>query len=778
MRKLLFIIAILVAIVGFPHLGIAATLEGSTTYEGGFTIHERAIPAGNPTTNQGWLYVKDDGGVSTLYWEDDGGTVTDLLAAGGAVAYDDVGDPDANTDIDFTTYTNTWDMGGVADMFVVEFTGDFADVSGMLLEQMTGSPTDGTILEIEMADTDPDFISLSTGGVEKVNIDSDGTITMSAGDIVLTAGDLTMAGDLSVAGTWSVDAITAATATQTFALNGNGIGGVNIGSTSTGDITLGDDVVVSDGYNVTIGEGTLTVDNDSVTEDAVVITASAAAAGSALDITSANTTSQAVSIVATGTTSGDVLYLGATDATLAGGGNYIECYDGGAVDFNIARYGATTIAGNAATNVLTLTAGDIQITNGDIDLDNGQLMVDTTQDLGNNISRNFVGVGTAAVLTVAETNPASTNSALSVSNAGTAGTGLTVTVTGANNSTGLAVVHSGDYPALDISAGAARTGDVINIPMADQLAEKAINIDGAWTGTAGEGLVDLYTSAEILATASLLRLDADTAQADDGSDGYMLNVDDDTLVATTPSVYAVLIDSNANEALHVATGTSLFDEIATFTAGITSNGATILGDAVTDNITAAGAFVGAGPLILDGATDNTEEITVTVTDPTTDKNFNIPDSNVNMEAMTSIGVGLTTYTESAVATEVITEATVAVAAGHAAAGQVYTWEVTGEKTGANNTYAIILVLDGTTALTLTASDAAAATFTARVTCIMVTDGTSLVYGELLENGKVTVQGRASVTDDLSGAVDIGLSMTLADAGDEVKVYNTLVTYNE
>ena len=37
---------------------------------------EITAPSGNPTSNYGWLYVKDNSGTSTLYFEDDGGTVT------------------------------------------------------------------------------------------------------------------------------------------------------------------------------------------------------------------------------------------------------------------------------------------------------------------------------------------------------------------------------------------------------------------------------------------------------------------------------------------------------------------------------------------------------------------------------------------------------------------------------------------------------------------------------------------------------------------------------
>ena len=74
------------------------------------------------------------------------------------------------------------------------------------------------------------------------------------------------------------------------------------------------------------------------------------------------TTGNIVAISATGLTSGAVLKI-TTNTTATG--EYINCYDGAAVDFKVSRYGAVTIAGNAAgTAALTLTAGDVLISGG------------------------------------------------------------------------------------------------------------------------------------------------------------------------------------------------------------------------------------------------------------------------------------------------------------------------------------------------------------------------------------------------------------------------------
>ncbi len=63
----------------------------------------------------------------------------------------------------------------------------------------------------------------------------------------------------------------------------------------------------------------------------------------------------------------------------------------------------------------------------------------------------------------------------------------------------------------------------------------------------------------------------------------------------------------------------------TWSGTATFNGDTVIGNAVTDNLTIAAALVGAGPLILDGATDDTSEMTIAVEDPTADHTMTVSD---------------------------------------------------------------------------------------------------------------------------------------------------------
>jgi hypothetical protein len=103
--------------------------------------------------------------------------------------------------------------------------------------------------------------------------------------------------------------------------------------------------------------------------------------------------------------------------------------------------------------------------------------------------------------------------------------------------------------------------------MANQLAEKAINITGAITCATDEGVIDVHSTGVI--AGALVRLDGDTA-APAAIDGYILEIDDDTLAQA--GKYAVEINSETNEALYVSKGLSKFTEITTHTAGIDADG--------------------------------------------------------------------------------------------------------------------------------------------------------------------------------------------------------------
>lgn len=653
---------------------------------------EITAPSGNPTTNRGWLYVKDNGSaVSALYFKDDAGTVVQLGTAAtqtldGAYTNGNTIDLDAAGDLELdltvtarkvqiaNTYAGTQAIALEIDAEVAQAITDailFNCTAGTIVDAIdakhasitnainvganviygtggasidfdefdvasgTGSVTindvgnlgaltvEGTVLDIdsltavaalEVASAASAAITLNPHAgdaagedlivtAHNVQLTATGALTFSPDGAVTTAitvsdtdytnwasvgtnnlvgttggfnftnfdvdasGNVDIGGNLDVTGTANLgtlaqdNLVPASASPQAITLNAGTTGKIQIGNSSTGAVELagaGTTVDVLAGANLVISEGDLAI-TSTANEDVITIVSNTSTDKSALLITqSSTTTGKVISVTADGLTAGGVgLYIDSNgipdNATF-----YVQLYDGSANDLTITQHGEINIAGVASTDILTLDLGDIQITAGDIDLDNGQLMVDSIQDLSNNISRNFAGAGGAAVLVVNDDHTSSTNIALDVNQDGTGG------------STGVRIVHDGDSPAIDISAGAGRDGDVISIAMANMLDERALYVSGVITGTTGEGVIEVHATGVIPAGAALLRLDADTAQPGDGH-GYMLNIDDDTLVVATPSKYAVLINSNANEALLVTKGQSTFDglvQISNFSGGL------------------------------------------------------------------------------------------------------------------------------------------------------------------------------------------------------------------
>ena len=98
---------------------------------------------------------------------------------------------------------------------------------------------------------------------------------------------------------------------------------------------------------------------------------------------------------------------------------------------------------------------------------------------------------------------------------------------GIGDSYGILMAHDGDKPAIEITAGAARTGNVIDIAMTNQEAQNGILIDGAWTGTAELGMINLNPTGSIVDGASCIFINTDTGTP--GGHGFSIDVDDDSV---------------------------------------------------------------------------------------------------------------------------------------------------------------------------------------------------------------------------------------------------------
>ncbi len=531
---------------------------------GRFQMPEITAPTGNPPANYGWLYVKDLAGASALYFENDAGVVVNL-AGGSATAYDDIAAPDANKTLAFTTFTSLWTgTSTAADQWVFSGRGNFGDVSVVRIEQSTGNPTDGTVLEVVSADTDCDALLVTANSVNVLKVNGAGTLTITG--VTGITGDTTVTGNLAVTGTMYMSAVAPSVATTTLLLDGKTTGGVNIGSLSTGGITLSRSTTLADGTDLLVGEGTVTIDNDQINETALTITSDATTTGGAISITSAATTGgTAISITANDLTTGDAIYIASSAAGMTTG-NFVNFYNGAATVFKVGLYGATTIAGNASTDILTITAGDIQVTAGDIDLDLGIITIDNTADEGNTIKRNNA-TGTAAVLEIEQTHATGGKALLLDQKSTTVGHyALDITSSGATQ------IHF-------TANGAAGSGMLYDAT--DAWTGQAFVIDaGPWLGTLNRGVIDFRSdSAATAEVGSVVYIKMQGTAADAAAiDGKGLYIEDEA--GATAGSYLVKLDTKSNTALHI------------FNSGAAADGIKI---DVADSYTGQGFVADLGP---------------------------------------------------------------------------------------------------------------------------------------------------------------------------------------
>lgn len=570
--------------------GDMLTIKGTGNF-GDVSILKVMNETGNPTDGTILEVVSSDANADALVVT---ANSTNCLTVSGAGVVDVNGGAGSITFTDFTVSADG----------VITVTPDDSPAGCIVVTPSAAATTGLDVSDANLTNAISVGDNVILGGAASINFTS--FDVASNGNIVttgnVTAVDGTFSGNLAVTGAVTMDAVVAKTAATTLTVDGTGVGGVTIGGTSTGTVTLGGGatlVNLPSTVDLVLAGGDLTItdtanadmvtftNNTMTTADLLVLSATGTrTSDNVIEITDGATSATTIGIVANTQTSGHGISYSNSGAALSGAainlaitdgagftGDYIRCYDGAAEDFTVERYGEVTIAGVASTDMLTVVAGDIQLTAGDIDIDRGFITIDNDQDEANYIKRNFAGAGTGATLTVQETHASSTNSALNVVSAGTAGTALKIDQTGTGNAIGIDLNIAGDYPGIDIDASAARTGDVIDILMTNQLAERALNINGAWTGATGEGLIEVNTTAAATVVAGqVLRLDQNgTGQHAAAIEGSVIYVADAATAPGAGTSYAVTIDATNIEALHVDTGKALFDEQPTFTAGIDSN---------------------------------------------------------------------------------------------------------------------------------------------------------------------------------------------------------------
>ncbi len=520
----------------------------------------------------------DASATSVMYLNEGSNTSTNFNvinpAATSATKLNDIGDSDGNGTVamagntqDYTSTLNaantvwslantTADLTSEVVLFGLDFT-DNADVDGIFVRFRDNSAAD-TMFEV------------GANGATTITGSALGTaaLTLTAGDAVITSGDITVsAGDIDIAADNKKISFGAAGDTDAYiqfdasdlvffdsnhgsatlsSLAGSGLSSPTI----SGDMTLSD--------------GKFTWTNNTA-ELSGAWTFSGTTTND-ITIASSVTTGKVLEITVDGLTSGTGVRVDNTAAGMTTG-NFFDAFDGSAIVWEVGDNGVNTIAGGAGADAMILTAGHLQMSDGDIDMDEGKIEVDTTSAEISHIKRNNSGVS-SAVFEVEETNTTGT------------GTGILVDVNSTGNSKGIEISHDGDLAALEIGAGAARTGNVINVVMANQLAQTAIDITGAATGTSSEGIVHIditgvmdgdgfrVDSTGANATTSALFKGISSGNQAGATAGIVAHFQDTGNAAATS--YTVYIDSTNNEALHVDAGVVQFDE--NFTVGVDGTG--------------------------------------------------------------------------------------------------------------------------------------------------------------------------------------------------------------
>lgn len=151
----------------------------------------------------------------TITFQDGSGTVaftSDVSTA--ATAWNAITDSVADTTIDMSTFTQLFTTSAVSgDMFTVRGVGNFADISVMKIESLTGNPTDGTVLEVVAHDANVDPLVVSSSAQA-------GVLTVGQAGNVAIIGATGITGDVSVTGGLATTGATAlGNGTSTVAVN-------------------------------------------------------------------------------------------------------------------------------------------------------------------------------------------------------------------------------------------------------------------------------------------------------------------------------------------------------------------------------------------------------------------------------------------------------------------------------------------------------------------------------------------------------------------------------
>lgn len=420
----------------------ALTATASITVTGAAGSDKLTVTAGDVKVTDGSITVADDDNAASLAVANSAATTIGAAAAGGIFQ---LSAPALTTgsllSLELTEgtlnggwYVRAWDVTGSAQVFSVGEDGAtiIAGAAGSNVLSITAG--DAVLSDGSLALTDADNASTlsvvnntATTAAVISFVSTTGVFTgvttgsyMHVSQSALTTGTLarftavgatTSVGvvDIATAGLTSGSALRVATSTAAFTTGGKAIevdlvsavagNGMTV---TTGGVYTGTGLAVLTAGAMTTGVGLSVVSTTGLTTGSLIratsSTAGAIATNGAISFSAtgnftstaragfvnvaANTTAAGYvsHISATALTTGTILSLDAVEATLTTG-KYLECFDGAANDFSIAKYGATIIAGNAqGTAALTVTAGDLVLTAGNATI-GGKIIASGTETI-------------------------------------------------------------------------------------------------------------------------------------------------------------------------------------------------------------------------------------------------------------------------------------------------------------------------------------------------------------------------------------------------------------
>jgi hypothetical protein len=388
----------------------------------GFT--EISAPAGHPSADNGWLYVKDDATTTKLYFEDSTGTVTDILASASGntlnAAYDQGGNGAGRTitaDTGAVALTNT-DADTAFLMTINAVPGSSAALGG--IEITVGSNSTEAAIEFENTGSGPDLLGTAGWNVTKAGVgtfanvvtalitstgttslgDGTGTVAIDSSSWDITtagavsgittlgmSGDLTnSAGDIILATGKGVKSSTTTAHTvglYGYDVDGAGyVGSILLTNANTIAVTIGTNVetlaIDTTTWDVTTagvfsGITGLTVDGDSTFNDQIAVNLNANDEEILVTGTATNVTADNLVEIVMAAQDTDTYIMALTQTPNADGNNdYIICADttGSGVMFTLKDGGETAWTLDPGVDVTITAAAHTSVTGAlDIDFD-------------------------------------------------------------------------------------------------------------------------------------------------------------------------------------------------------------------------------------------------------------------------------------------------------------------------------------------------------------------------------------------------------------------------